>query len=322
MKVHKFSRPIAVLVGWTLAFNVFALGEKPLKIIVPAPAGGSMDIAARLIGQQISTDIGRPVIVENRAGASGSIGLQTLLQAAPDGDTIAMGATNLIVEIPQLMKVPYDPLKDIVTIARIAQTNRVLVSSATYSAKDLPSLITHLKTRRGKSSFASFGTGTSSQYAGLIFSNQADLEMQHVGYNGSPPALQDVLGGQVDIMFDSMLTSLPLIKSGKLRAYAIAGKSRSKFLPEIPTMSELGYPEIQFPGQINIYGSSKLPADVLSKIQTNIKNAMNMPSVQKKLLDVGLEPDLSIDSAALLSENKSLFQRNAAIVKKYQIKPN
>jgi tripartite-type tricarboxylate transporter receptor subunit TctC len=305
-----------------LAFGAWAFGDKPLKIIVPAPPGGTMDVAARVVGQQMSTDFGRPVIVENRAGASGSIGLAAMLKAEPDGHTIAMGAINLLVESPHVMKVPYDPLKDIVTIARVAQTSRVLVTAASYPANDFRSLVAHLKTRKGQSSFASFGTGTSSHYAGLILSEQAGLGMQHVGYPGAPPALQDLLGGQVDIMFDSLLTSLPLIKGGKLRPYAIAGRSRSRYFPELPTMTELGYPEILFPGEVAFYGSSKLPPEVLAKLQSAIRKAADAPAVQQKLIDLGLEPDVSVDTPAMAAETRLLFQRNAAIVKKFDIQPN
>jgi tripartite-type tricarboxylate transporter receptor subunit TctC len=228
----------------------------------------------------------------------------------------------LLVEAPLVMKVPYDPLKDILTIARVAQTSRVLVTAASYPAKDFQSLIAHLKTRKGQSNFASFGTGTSSQYAGLILSDQAGLGMLHVGYAGAPPALQALLSGQVDFMFDSLLTSLPLIKAGKLRPYAIAGKSRSRYLPDVPTMTELGYPDIQFPGTVSFYGSSKLPADALATLQATIKKAAEAPAVQQKLIDLGLEPDVSVDTSALLAESKFLFQRNAAIVKKFNIQPD
>src|SRR5437868_8606896 len=196
MKLQQFARSAMVLIGWSLALNVWAIGDKPLRIIVPAPPGGTIDIAARVVGQQMSVDTGRPVIIENRAGATGSIGLNAMLKADPDGNTIALGPSNLLVEAPLVMKVPYDPLNDIVSIARVALTSYVLVTSATYPAKDFQGLVAHLKTRKGKSNFASYGTGTVSQYSGLIFSSQADLGMQHVGYLGSPPALQDLIGGQ------------------------------------------------------------------------------------------------------------------------------
>ncbi|WP_447919085.1 Bug family tripartite tricarboxylate transporter substrate binding protein [Achromobacter aegrifaciens] len=322
MKLQQFARTAVALAGWSLAFSVWASADKPLRVIVPGPAGGTVDIAARVIGQQISADTGRPVIVENRPGATGSIGLGAMLKADPDGNTIALGPSNMLVEAPQVMKVPYDPLKDIVTIARVAYTSYALVSSANYPAQDFQSLVAHLKERKGKSSFASYGTGTVSQYSGLIFSSQAGLDMQHVAYLGSPPALQDVIGGQVDIMFDGMVTSLPLIKSGRLRPYAVAGKSRSRYLPDVPTMTELGYPEIQFQGQVCLYGSSKLPPEVLAKLQAIVGKAAAMPAVRQKLLDVGLEPDVSTDTPALLAENKLLFQRNAAIVKKFDIRAN
>jgi len=322
VNLKQLARPAMVLIGWSLAFGVMAFGGTPMKIIVPAPAGGTMDVVARIVGQQMSTEMGRPVIVENRAGATGSIGLQAMLQAVPDGNTIVLGADNLLVESPLVSKVPYDPLKDIVSIARVARTNRVLVTAAANPAKDFQALIANLKKRKGETSFASFGTGTASHYAGLILSNQADLGAQHVGYNGAPPALQDLLGGQVDYMFDSLLTSLPLIRGGKLRPLAIAGTSRSRLLPDVPTMAELGYPDIQFQAQVGFYGSSKLPADVLARLQAAIRKAATAPAVQQKLTDVGLELDVSIDSAAMLAENKSLYQRNAAIVRKFNIQAN
>ncbi len=322
MKVPQLVRPALVLIGCSLALSAWALGEKPLRVIVPGPPGGTVDIAARVIGKQMSEDIGRPVVIENRAGATGSIGLGAMLKADPDGNTIALGPNNMLVEAPHVMKVPYDPLKDIVSIARVAFTSYVLVSAANYPARDFHGLVEHLKTRRNKASFASYGTGTVSQYSGLIFSNRSDLGMQHVAYLGSPPALTDVIGGQVDIMFDGMVTSLPLIKSGMLRPYAVLGKSRSRYLPDVPTMTELGYPEIQFQGQVCFYGSSKLPPDVVAKLQASIKKAAEAPAVQQRLLEVGLEPDVNVDSAALLAENKLLSQRNAAIVKKFDIQPN
>ena len=322
MNFKQLLRPGMVLIGWSLALGVGAFSATPMKIIVPAPAGGTMDAVARVVGQQMSTEMGRPVVVENRVGATGAIGLQAMLQAVPDGNTIVVAADNLLVESPLVGKVPYDPLKDIVSIARVARTNRVLITAATQPAKDFKALIADLKKRKGQTSFASFGTGTASHYAGLILSDEADLGAQHVGFNGAPPAVMAVLGGQVDYMFDSLLTSLPMIKGGKLRALAIAGKNRSRLLPDVPTMAELGYPDIQFQAQVGFYGSSKLPAEVVEKLQAAIKKAVSAPAVQQKLTDLGLEMDVSVDSAAMLAENKSLYQRNAAIVRKFNIQAN
>jgi tripartite-type tricarboxylate transporter receptor subunit TctC len=322
MKLQQLVRAAVVVTGCSLALGAAAADDKPLKVIVPAPAGGTVDLVARVIGQQITVDTGRIVIVENRPGATGAIGLGAMLKADPDGNTIALGPNNMLVEAPLMVKVPFDPLKDVTSIARVALTGYVLVSAATSPAKDFPGLVAHLKTRKDKSSFASYGTGTVSQYSGLIFSSRADLGMQHVGYLGSPPALQDVIGGRVDIMFDGLVTSLPLIRSGTLRAYAVAGKNRYRQLPDVPTMTELGYADIQFQGQVCFFGSSKLPSDVLAKLQATIKKAASVPAVQQKLVDAGLEPDVSVDTAAMLAENRQLTQRNAAIVKKFDIQPN
>ena len=321
VKLQRTVRPALILCAW-LACATGALADKSLKVIVPAPAGGSSDIAARVIGQQLSLDTGRTVVVENRPGASGSIGMRALLQAAPDGDTVLVGPNNMLVESPHVMKTPYDPLKDIVSIARVARTSYVLVSGASYPAKDFKGLLAHLQTRKDRSSFANYGNGTTSHYSGLIFSEQASLGMQNVTYGGSPPALQDVIGGQVDVMFDGMATALPLINGGKLRAYAVSGKSRSKYLPDLPTMVELGYPDIQFQGQMRFYGSAKLPADVVARLQAAVRRAAESPAVQKKLLDVGLEPDVSTDTAAMLADDKLQSQRNAAIVRKFGIESN
>jgi tripartite-type tricarboxylate transporter receptor subunit TctC len=322
MQLKQFVRPALAVIGWSLAISAWAIGEKPLKVIVPAPAGGTVDVVARVIGQRLSEDLGRPVVIENRAGATGSIGLGAMLNAAPDGDTIALGPSNMLVEAPLVIKVPFDPLKDIVSIARVAFTNYVLVTSASYPAKDFPGLVAQLKKRKGSASFASYGTGTVSQYSGLVFSSKAGLDLQHVPFQGSPPALTNLIGGQVDIMFDGMVTSLPMIRGGTLRPYAVLGKTRSRYLPDVPTMKELGYPELQFQGQVCFYGSSKLPPEVLAKLQAAIRQAASAPAVQKKLLEVGLDPDVNTDSAQLLAENKLVTQRNAAIVRKFDIQAN
>lgn len=320
MKLLRFARPAMLAIGCLLALSARAVDDKPLKLIVPAPPGGSTDIAARVVGQQMAADTGRTVIVENRAGASGSIGMNAMLQAAADGNTILVGPNNLLVESPHVMKLPYAPLKDIVSIARVASTSYVLVAGAAYPADDFKGLVAHL--RKDKSGYATYGDGTTSHYSGLMFSEQAGLGMQNIGYPGSPPALKDLIGGQVDIMFDGMATSLPLIKGGKVRLYAVSGKSRSRHFPDVPTMTELGYPEIQFQGQMRFYGSAKLPADVLAKLRAVIKKAADAPVVQQRLAEVGMEPDVSVDSAAMLAEDTVRYARNAEIVKKFSIKLN
>lgn len=312
------TRIATVFAGWALASGAWAWGDRPVKLIVPAPAGGTADIIARVVGQQLSIDIGQPVVVENKPGAGGAIGLQAMLQAAPDGNTLAVIPSNVLTEIPHVMKPPYDPLKDILPVASVVRSGVVLVTAASNPSRDFSSLLQYLKKRKG--SYASYSAGTASHYAGLILSDKAGLDMQHIGYPGSPPGLQALLGGQVDFMFDGMLTSVPQIKAGKLRAYAFSGKQRSRNLPDVPTMVELGYPDIQIMGWIGLVGPAKLPADVLAKIHAAVKKAASEPSVQKRLSDLGVEPDVSVDTPALQREDQETSEHNAGIVKKYGIK--
>jgi tripartite-type tricarboxylate transporter receptor subunit TctC len=314
------ARACAALAGSALAFSAWALGEKPLKLIVPAPPGGTMDIVARLLGQQLSADLGQPVIVENKPGAGGGIGIQALLQAPADGNTLMVGASNLLAEIPLVMKQPFDALKDVVPLASIARSGIVLVANASSPAKDFRGLVGQLEQNKGKGSYATYSPGTVSHYAGAIMSDQLGLDLQHIPFAGSPPALQNLLGGQVDIMFDGMLTSVPMIKAGKLRAYAYTGPVRSRFLPDVPTMAELGFPQLQFVGWVGVIGSAKLPPAELAKIQAALKKAASAPAVQQKLFETGLEPEVNVDAAALAQETREISERNAAIVKKYGIK--
>ncbi|WP_344869638.1 tripartite tricarboxylate transporter substrate binding protein [Comamonas faecalis] len=318
---------LALLTGCMLACATGAAwaqwpGGKPVKLIVPAPPGGSMDIVARVVGQQLSADIGQPVVVENKPGAGGMIGMNALLAAPADGQTLLMGASNVLAEIPHVIKPLFDPLKDVIPVATFARSGVVLVTSTKYPAQDFKSLLAHLKERKGKISFASYSPGTVSHYAGLVLSDKADLDMQHIGYAGSAPALQDLLGGQVDVMFDGMLTSVPLIQAGKLRPYAFSGPQRSRHLPDVPTTTELGYPDLQFRGWMGMIGSAKLPADVLASIHAAVDKAGHAPVVQKKLSDLGLEPEVITDTPALQREIKAMSERNAGIVKQYGISLN
>ena len=317
-----FVRAALALSGWTLACSAWAWADQAVKLIVPAPAGGTMDIVGRVIGQQLSVDIGQPVIIENKPGAGGSIGIQAMLKAPADGNTLVMAASNVLAEVPQVMKLPFDPFKDVIPVAAVARSGLVLVSAASYPAQDFPQLVAHLKANKGRTAFASYSPGTASHYAGLILSERAGLDMQHVAYAGSPPALSNLLGGQVDVMFDGMLTSVPMIRSGKLRAYAFTGARRSRHLPDVPTTIELGYPQLAFMGWVGVIGSSRLPPEVLAKIQAALAKVASAPAVQQRLSDVGLEPETNVDTPALIRETRAMSQRNAAIVQKFGIKLN
>jgi len=313
---------LLVTAGIAAAANGWAWTDRPVKLIVPAPAGGSSDVVARLLAQQLSADIKQPVIVDNRAGAGGAIAIQALLQAPPDGQTLMVTPSNVLAEIPHVMKTPYDPLKDVRPVATFARSGLVLVSAPMPGVNDFKGLLGQLRSRQGKASFASYSTGTLSHYAGLILSQKAGLDLQHVPFPGSPPALTQVMGGQIDVMFDGIATSLPFIKAGKLTAYGFTGKKRSSSLPDVPTMTELGYPDIQFTGWLGVIASSALPNDLGNRINAAVRKASSSAAFKERLQTLGLEPDINFSSAQLSEELKEASDRNAAVVKQFNIKLN
>lgn len=317
MMVTAVAATIASLTGPVMAWT-----DKPVRLLVPAPAGGTMDVVARVLAQQLSADIGQPVVVDNKPGAGGAIAVQAMLQAPADGQTIMVTADNILTEIPHVMKLPYDPLRDIKPIATVARAGMVLVVNPAVPADNMKALVTYVKANPGKTSFASYSAGTVSHYAGMILNQKEGLDMQHVPFAGSPPALQQVMGGQIQVMFDGMATSLPQIKGGKLKALGVAGKTRSAQLPDVPTLTELGYPELVFGNWVGVIGSSALPADLTAKINAAVVKAANADAIKGRLNAAGFEPNTPATSAELGAGLKADFERNAAIVKRFDIKLN
>jgi tripartite-type tricarboxylate transporter receptor subunit TctC len=313
-------KALVALVAVAAAPLANAWTDKPVKILVPAPPGGTADIVARVVAEALSSEIGQPVIVENRPGAGGAIAVQALNSAPPDGQTILIAASNILTEVPLVMKTSFDPVKDVKPVTMVGRANMVLVSAATVPAKDVKGLVDYLKTSKGgKGSFASYTAGTSSHYAGMIFAKKAGLDLTHIPFPGSPPALQNLMGGQVDIMFDGMATSLPQIKGGKLKAFGVASKTRSVHLPDVPTMAEQGYAEIDFSNWVGTVVSAKVPADLVSKINLATLKAVMSPKVRDRLIAAGFEPSVSDSPDKLAQMVKTDYERNAQIVKAFNI---
>lgn len=308
----------AALLTFT-ASMAFAWTDKPVKVVVPAPAGGIMDVMARVLGEHLSKDLGQPFIVENRPGAGGGIGVQAMLNAPADGQTIMVTASNVMTEIPHVMKMSFDPLKDVRPVQAIARVRNILVSSPAVPAQDFAGLMTYLKASPGKYSFASHSPGTVSHYAGLLLSNGAGLELQHVPFAGAPPALLQVMGGQVTMIFDGLITSMPLIKAGKLRAYAVGGSARYAGLPQIPTFTELGHPELSYASWFGVVVSAKVPDAVVERISVAVQKAASAPAVREKLVALGFELLPPVTPAELSQSVKTDFERYGAIVKKFNI---
>ena len=299
----------------------FAWTDKTVKVVVPAPAGGVMDVMARVLGEQLSKDLGQTFVVDNKPGAGGGIGIQALLTAPADGNTIMVTASNVMTEIPHVMKGSFDPLKDVRPVQTIARVSNILVTSPAVPAQDFNGLVAYLKASPGKYSYASHSPGTVSHYAGLQLSNWSATDMQHIPFAGAPPALQQVMGGQVTMLFDGLISSVPLIKGGKLRPYAVGSATRYSGLPDVPTFAEVGHPELAYSNWFGVIVSSKMPDAMVERISQAVLKAASNPAVRDKLVSLGFELTAPITPAQLQQSVVADYERNGAIVKKYNITP-
>jgi tripartite-type tricarboxylate transporter receptor subunit TctC len=299
-----------------------AWSDKPIRMIVPAPAGGTMDVVARIVAEQLSVEAGQPVVVENRAGAGGAIAVQAMLSAPPDGNTIMMTASNILTEIPHVMKTAFDPLKDVKPVTAIARASMVLIGAPNVPAKDVKGVVAWVKANPGKVSFASYSTGTISHYAGMILNQKAGLDMQHVPFAGSPPALAQVMGSQIPLMFDGMATAKKMIEAGKVQVYGIASKKRSPHLPNVPTLAEQGYPELDFSNWVGIIVAAGVPTALVEKINTAVDKAAAAPKVKERLLGAGFDQGGDETAEQMAKSLRADFERNATIVKTFDIKLN
>ena len=315
-------RLMMVLAALALTPLAQAWTDKPVRMLVPAPAGGTMDVVARILAEQLSSDIGQPVVVDNKPGAGGAIAVQAMMSAPADGQTIMVTASNILTEIPHVMKTGFDPIKDVRPVATIARAGMVLVGSPTLTASDLKDLLAYVKANPGKLSFASYSAGTASHYAGMILNQKAGLDLQHVPFVGSPPALVQVMGGQIALMFDGIVTSMPQIKGGKLKAFGVAAKTRSAHLPQVPTLAELGFPELDFSNWLGTVVAASVPADLAEKINLATLKAASAPRIRDRLAAAGFEPNTGLSSTQLAQSVKAEYERNAVIVKTFNIQLN
>ena len=270
------------------ALQAQPLSDKPLRILVGAPAGGTADILARLIGDGLGRNLGQPLIVDNKPGALGAIVMDSFMSAPRDGLTLLLSVNGLFTEIPHSLKPRYDPLKDVKPLVEVAGSGLVLVGNAALPPRTLAELVAWVKANPGKVNFASYTPGTLSHVLGLQLNKRAGLDMQHIGYKGSPPALQDVIGGQVQFMFDGLATSIPHIRAGKLRAFAVSAPERSHALPDVPTLAELGYADMSRTAWLGLWVHPDAPAAVQQRLRDETLKVLAQPAVRERLMALGL----------------------------------
>jgi tripartite-type tricarboxylate transporter receptor subunit TctC len=290
--------------------------SKPIKWVVPFAPGGTTDILARTVGEKLSIALGQPVIIENKPGAGGGVGADYTAKATPDGYTIMGGTISThAINASLYNKLPYDPVKDFVAITLIARVPNMLVVNPAIPAHNVKELIALLKANPGKYSFASSGNGTSQHLSGELFKAMAGVDMQHIPYKGSPPALQDVVGGQVAMTFDNITTAWPLAKAGKLRALAVTTAKRSAVAPDVPTLAESGLPGFEVGSWQGVFGPAGMPPEIVKRLNTEIVKILKTPEVAEKLASLGAEPvgDTTEEFTALV---KAEVVKWADVVKK------
>ena len=266
--------------------------DHPIRWLVPFSAGGGSDIATRIVAKHVGDALGQPVVVENRPGASGNIGADIVAKSAPDGYTFLMGTvgTNAI-NASFYRKMPYDTAKDFTAVAMVASVPNILVVNPAVPARNVKELTQFVKSENGKATFASSGAGSSIHLSGELYKVMTGTQMVHVPYKGSALAVTDLMGGQVQIMFDNAPTSLPFVKSGKLKALAVTGTQRMSALPDVPTMEEAGLPGFVTGSWFGLFAPAGTPREIVSKVSDAVMAAMRRPEFREQLVNAGAEPD-------------------------------
>jgi tripartite-type tricarboxylate transporter receptor subunit TctC len=261
---------------------------RPIRVVVPFPAGGTTDVLARAAAQKLSETFGQPTVVDNRPGAGGNIGAELVAKSPPDGYTLLMGTVGTHAINPSLYpRMPYDHVKDFAPIILVAGVPNVLVINPTLPVNSVQELIAYAKANPNKLNFASSGNGTSIHLSGELFKTMTGVQMAHVPYKGSAPALQDLMGGSVQLMFDNLPSSLALIKSGKLKALAVTSMTRAAALPDVPTLAESGLPGFEASSWFGLLAPAGTPQAVVLKLNGEVAKWLATPEAREKLLAQG-----------------------------------
>jgi len=327
MKLPLIKR-LAVAAGVTLAFTCAATQaaepaypDKPVTIIVPFGAGGVADAIPRIVGQKLNEMWHVPVIIENRPGASGNLGMSQVARAAPDGYTLGLApAGNLTVNPLLYTNLNFDTARAFAPVTLLATSPNILVVNPAVPAKDFKAFVEYAKTRPGKLNFASPGAGSGAHLAGELLNQSAGISTMHIPYNGMAPAVTDVVAGNVEMMFAGVSTVLPFIRSGKLNALAIAGPKRLPQLPGVPTVAESGYPGFDVTSWYGLVAPANTPDAIVRKLQQDIATVLKDPAVRQKFDDQGVDAaNTTTQEFAAMIQNES--RKWADIVKTAGIKP-
>ncbi|KWT64037.1 MULTISPECIES: tripartite tricarboxylate transporter substrate binding protein [unclassified Variovorax] len=316
-------RRLALLLPLLFASVVHAQAwpAKPVRIIVPFAPGGPADVLARVIGQELTDTLGQPFVIENKVGAAGNIGVEQIAKAAPDGYTLGIVPVGNIAVNPSLFPaLPYKA-SELAPVAMLATVENVLAVNADVPAQSLKDLLALAKQKPGTLSFASPGAGSQAHLAGELMALEADLKLIHVPYKGVGPAINDLVGGQVTMMFGSMSAVLPHVKSGKLRALGVASLKRSAAMPELPTIAEQGLPKFEAVSWYALMAPAGTPAAVVDRLNAESIRSLAKPAIKEKFAAQGLEPG-SGKPQDLAATIRTETARWAEVIRKQNIKPD
>lgn len=295
---------IAISQALAISPALAAYPERPIRLIVPFGVGGPGDILSRVVGEGLSKRMGQPVIIDTKPGASTIVGSRLAAAAPADGYTLMTISTTHAVNPALYKNLPYDPIKDFVPVTLMAETPFILCINPKVEANSVQELIDYAKRNPKALAYGSSGTGSSIHLTAELFKNQAGINMLHVPYKGSGPAFTDLIGGQVQMVFSSSVSSLPHMKNGVVRALAVTSLKRNSALPDLPTLAESGFPGFESTSWFGIVAPGKTPADIVSKLQTEIAAVLKTDEVSKVLEELGADP------GGMSPEEFSKFFRN------------
>jgi len=272
--------------------------DHPVRMIVPFTPAGATDLLARLVGERLGEKLGQPIIIDNRPGAGANLGAGLAAHAPPDGYTLLMGPASVYaISVALYPKLDYDLVKDLVPVSLVANVPHVLLVNVDLAVKSVPELIQLAKKQPGVLNIASQGSGTVSHLEAELLKHMAAIDMLHVPYRGSAPALIDLIGGRTQVMFDSIASALPQIRAGKLRAIAVASKSRSPLLPDVPTVDESGLKGYSAHSWLGIFVPAGTPRPIVERLQRDLSAAIDAPKARARLMEAGFEPKSSTSEA-------------------------
>ncbi|MDQ6881552.1 MAG: tripartite tricarboxylate transporter substrate binding protein [Pseudomonadota bacterium] len=291
---------------------------KAIRIIVPFPPGGTTDVLARILSQRMTAAWGQPVLVENRPGAGSTLGADMVAKSPADGYTLLMGAAHHTIAQSVYAKLPYHFGRDFAPVSVIAVVPNMVVVNAAVPARTIEEFVALAKSQPGKLNYGTAGAGTAHHLIGEMFKLQAGVDLQHIPYKGSAPAVSDLVGGQVQVMFDTVTSGLPQVKAGKTRALAVTTAKRSSALPDVPTLSETVLPGFDVGTWFGVLAPAGTPAAVIEKIRAEIDQMVNAPDIRKQFLEMGAEP-VGNTPAQMAAQIKSELTSYEALAKQIRL---